>query len=310
MEKEHPEEDDVDGEDEDPLSKYRAAGKVAAEARNHGISMVADGVRLIDVCNDVEARIRDLGCEPAFPCNISIDHVAAHYTSPPADSSTFRMGQLVKIDVGAHLDGYIGDTASSVVVGGGGSELITATEEAQEAALAMAGPGIPTNDVGKEIEDAIKSHGYVPIKQLSGHTVEQYIQHGGKTIPNFFMPHGDPLEAGEAYGLDIFASSGTGNVTESTLCYIYALNLENPFPRLRVAKRLYGHIVENYKTLPFAERWYKQKFPSSRVALLEMLQRKALRKYGVLSESRDILVAQSEHTFVVTENGIEVTTSL
>jgi methionyl aminopeptidase len=272
--------------------------------------MVKEDVKLLDVCNEVEARIRDLGCEPAFPCNISIDHVAAHYTSPDNDTSTFQTGQLVKLDVGSHLDGFIGDTASSLIVGGGESELITAAEEAQTSALEFAGPGVMTNEIGRKIEDAIKSHGYVPIKQLSGHTLEQYIQHGGKTIPNFYMPHGEPLEVGEAYGLDIFASDGRGNVTESTLCYIYALNLENPFPRLRVAKRIYGHILENYKTLPFAERWYKTKFPSSRIAMLEMLQRKALRKYGVLSESRDITVAQSEHTFVVTEDGIEVTTRL
>ena len=79
---------------------------------------------------------------------------------------------------------------------------------------------------------------------------------------------------------------------------------------MRVAKRLYGHIIENYKTLPFAERWYKPKVSASRIALLEMLHHKAIRKYGVLSESRGTLVAQSEHTFVVTEDGIEVTTRL
>jgi methionyl aminopeptidase len=298
-----------DGEgDEDPITKYRAAGKVAAQARDLGISLVVEGARLLEVCTEVERRIRDLGCEPAFPANISIDHVAAHYTSPHDDSSVFKKGQLVKVDVGAHLDGFIGDTAASVVVGGGSSDLMKSTEEAQDQALKIAGPGVMNNEVGRAIEEAIKGYGFVPIKQLSGHTLEQYVQHGGKTIPNFDMPHGEPLEVGEAYGLDIFASTGTGNVTESNICHIYAINQENPFPRLRMAKRLHSYILENYRTLPFTERWYRGQVAGSRLALLEMLQQKAIRKYGVLSESKGTLVAQSEHTFVVTENGIEITT--
>jgi len=296
------------GEEEDALSKYRAAGKVAGKARDFGASLVKEGVKLLDVCDQVEQMIRDLGCEPAFPVNLSIDNVAAHYTSPPGDESVFREGQLVKVDVGAHLDGYIGDTAKSTIVGGGESDLIRAAEEAQEEALKMAGPEVLTNAIGRKIEEVIRSYGYVPIKQLSGHTMEPYVEHGGKTIPNFDMPHGDALVVGEAYGLDIFASNGTGNVTESALAYIYALNKENPFPRLRLAKRLHAYILENFKTLPFCERWYKSKIPASKIAILEMLHNRALRKYGVLSEDRGVLVAQSEHTFVVTEDGIEVTT--
>lgn len=302
--------DEATDEEADPISKYRAAGKVAGKARDYGISMIREGVKLIDVCNEVEKMIRDLGCEPAFPTNISINHVAAHYTSPPNDTSTFQSGQLVKIDVGAHLDGYIGDTARSTIVGGESSDLIRSTEEAQDEALRIAGPEVPSNTIGKAIEEVIKGYGYISIRQLSGHTLEQYVQHGGKTIPNFSMPHGEPLKVGEAYGLDIFASEGTGNVTESTLVHIYAINMENPFPRLRVSKRLYAYIIENYRTLPFCERWYQSKVTASRIALLEMLHNRALRKYGVLSESRGTLVAQSEHTFVVTEDGIEVTTSV
>jgi len=292
----------------DPVSKYRAAGKVAAQARDFAVSLVQEGAKLIDVCTQVENRIRDLGCEPAFPLNISIDHVAAHYTSPDNDASTFKKGQLVKIDVGAHLDGFIGDAAICLMVGGGTSDLISCAQKAQEVALKMAGPKVMSNDIGRAVEEVIKGAGYVPIRQLSGHTLEQYVQHGGKTIPNFAMPHGEALKVGEAYGMDIFASSGTGNVTESYLCQIYAVNRDNPFPRLRASKRLYSYILESYKTLPFAERWYKPKFPGSKIALLEMLQNRALRKYGVLSEKQGILVAQSEETFVVTENGIEITT--
>ncbi len=293
---------------EDPISKYRAAGKVAAKARDHGASLVQPGSKLIDVCVGIEQLIRDLGCEPAFPANISIDNVAAHYTSPPDDKSIFEEGQTVKIDVGAQLDGYIGDTATSVVVGGGKSDLIQSTEDAQQRMIEVAGPGVQTREIGKVIEEAIRGYGYVPIKQLSGHTVEQYVQHGGKTIPNFEIPRGDALEIGEAYGMDIFASDGTGNVTESAHTYIYVVNEENPFPRLRMAKRLYSYIVENFRTLPFCERWFTGRVPGSKLAVRELIQKKAIRKYPVLSERSGVLVAQSEHTFVVTEDGIEVTT--
>lgn len=295
-------------EDSGPVSKYRAAGKVAGKAREHGASLIEPGVKLIDVCEEIESMIRNLGCEPAFPANISVNHIAAHYTSPPGDSSVLEEGQLVKLDVGAQLDGYIGDTAKTVIVGGGENDLMKSTREAHRAVTDMAGPGVETNVIGKEIEDVIRSYGYVPIKQLSGHTLEQYVQHGGKTIPNFGVPSGEPLKPGEAYGMDIFASDGTGNVTESAKTYIYALNQDNPFPRLRMGKKLYAYIAENFRTLPFCERWFSGKVPGAKVGLREMVQKKALREYSVLSERKDVLVAQSEHTFVVNEDGIEVTT--
>ena len=96
------------------LKKYQIAGKIAKEVREEIKKTVKEGMPLIDICEKVENWIRAKGGKPAFPCNVSINEIAAHYTSPLNDQQIVPEKAIVKIDIGVHVDGYIADTATTI----------------------------------------------------------------------------------------------------------------------------------------------------------------------------------------------------
>ena len=100
--------------DDDVYDKYRQAGKIAADARDYGIKSIKPGVKLLEIANNVEQRIKDNGADISFPVNISINELAAHYSPRHDDTLVFNKGDVVKLDVGSHVDGYIADTAVTV----------------------------------------------------------------------------------------------------------------------------------------------------------------------------------------------------
>jgi methionyl aminopeptidase len=79
---------------DDILEKVRRAGVISGEARELGANMVDEGVKLLDVANEVEAYIVRKGAKPAFPTNLSINEVAAHYSPHSEDKLTFKRGDL------------------------------------------------------------------------------------------------------------------------------------------------------------------------------------------------------------------------
>ena len=94
--------------------EYFKAGSIASEIRAEIRRMVHVGSRLLDICSGVEDMIRDRGGEPAFPCNVCVNSVAAHYTSMKDDTSVVEDGDLVKVDFGVHVNGYLVDTAMTI----------------------------------------------------------------------------------------------------------------------------------------------------------------------------------------------------
>ena len=126
------------------LEKLRKAGRVAANAREKGMAMVQEGVKLFDVAEEVEGYIRSQGCKLAFPCNISVNEIAAHYTPSVNDKSRFEIGDVVKVDCGAHVDGFVGDTAGTVEVGTRRfTDLIETARQARDTVMEFIGEGIP-----------------------------------------------------------------------------------------------------------------------------------------------------------------------
>ncbi len=188
------------------------AGRISREAREHAVGLVKEGALLLDVAEEVESLFRKRGAGPAFPTCISIDDVAAHYTPTHGDPLRFRRGSVVKLDLGAHLDGWIADTAVTIEVGTRNwTSLIRASELALQTAVEAVHGGVETRAIGEGIRRAIESAGYRPVRNLTGHTIERYVLHAGKSVPN--VPHGhDVLEAGEVVAIEPFASAGAGQV--------------------------------------------------------------------------------------------------
>ncbi len=291
--------------DTNTLNNYRNAGSIAAKIREEAKKIVKEGTPLIKICEKLEKKIISEGGKPAFPLNISINNVAAHYTSPPEDKTTVPPRALVKVDIGVHVNGFIADTALTVSVGKVGLELVKASELALEKALKTIKDGVKSSQIGGIIEKTIKESGFKPISNLTGHLLEQYNLHAGKTIPNVKTRIGFTLKEGEAYAIEPFATTGAGIVEDSKYSYIYRLASQ------KTSTQVLSHIAREFKTLPFASRWLVSKFSKKRVeeVIKRYVSTRTIQSYPVLVEREKGIVSQAEHTFIVKKNGCEVTSA-
>ncbi len=291
--------------------KYKQAGRIAAEVMEESMKKVTAGERLLEVASFSEELIRKKGARPAFPINISINERAAHYTPDVDDTDVFNKGDLVKMDIGVHLDGYIGDIARSKAVGGGHKELIKASEAALENAIAFIKPGALTNDVGGVIEKTIKDLGFQPVSNLTGHMLTEWNLHGGVVIPNVRTMHGYKLKRGDVFAIEPFATSGAGRVVDEPNAMIFRFLKKRPL-RMREARTILEYVEENYSSLPFAERWIAHLVPKIKLglALRQLVSEKVFHAYHVLKEKENGLVSQAEHSIRVTKDGCEVLTEL
>ena len=282
------------------LDRWRRAARIAARAREYGAGLLVVGAGRRDVAERIEAQIRSEGAEPAFPANLSRDAEAAHYTPDPQDRATFAEGELVKVDVGAHLDGAIADTAMTVEVGGGRTHesLRRATMEAVEAAIALVRAGRPVDELSRAIESTIHRRGFKPVRDLTGHSIERYLLHAGKSIPNVAGQSSATLQDGEIIAIEPFATNGMGSIGNGPFGNIVRFR-SDPTAAGPAAVAMF----ERFRTLPFTARWLA---PSQRRELARW--RRFLQTYPVFVERGDGLVSQAEHTVLVTADGAEVLT--
>ncbi len=284
---------------DDDLPRWREASRIAARARETGLRLLVPGARRRDVAEAIEAVIRSAGARPSFPANLSRNDEAAHYTPGPEDTVTFSEGDLVKVDVGAHLDGAIADTADTVEVGGGRrhAHLIRAVHDALRDGIAAVRPGGPVDRVSAAIAEAIRGLGLRPVEDLTGHSIEPYLLHGPKAIPNVPGRTSAHFEEGEIVAIEPFATNGIGRIENGPYGNIQRFRAD-PGPSDPVLARLY----QQFRTLPFTLRWVDE--PGAGEALRR--GRRHLQTYPVFLERAHGLVAQAEHTVRVGPNGAEV----
>jgi methionyl aminopeptidase len=285
--------------------KHREAGEILAQVRNEAADRVEVGASHLELAEWAEDRIRELGAEPAFPVNISIDEEAAHATPSVDDEST--VGEdMVNLDIGVHVDGWLADTAVTVDLSGN-PDLAEASEAALEAAIDVIGPGVETGEVGAIVEETIDGYGYNPVVNLTGHGLGHWEQHTPPNIPNRAVDQGVEFSVGDVVAIEPFATDGAGKVREGSEEEIYALEAEGSV-RNRQARQALNQITEEFRTLPFATRWLDVSRAS--MAIRRLQQQDVLHGYPVLKEEEGCLVSQKEHTVIVTADGCEVTTEL
>lgn len=295
---------------EEKIEKLFKAGKIAQEIKKEVLRLIKPGASLYEIAEFVEKRSVELGGKPAFPCNLSINELAAHYTPYNGDETVLKEGDYLKVDLGVHLDGYIADTAFTVRVGMEDDELIEASKEALENAISVIKAGVKINEIGKVIEETIRGYGFNPIVNLSGHVIERYKLHTGISIPNIYRPHDNyELNEGDIVAIEPFATTGAGQVIEAPPTLIYMYIRDRPV-RLPQARNLLSYVKKNFSTLPFAYRWVQDLMPEAqlRLALVQLEKAGALYGYPVLKEIRGGLVSQAEHTVIVEKDGALITT--
>jgi len=297
-------------EPEDNLDEFREVGKIGSKIREESKRLIMVGESLLDIAETVEGMIAEQGCVPAFPVNISLNDIAAHYT--PETGSERELGEkdVVKIDIGVSLNGSIADTAYTVDLSGENEKLVEASERALENAITAIKPGAKIGEIGGVIEETIKGYGFNPISNLTGHKIQTGVLHAGVEIPNVKSNDHYELKAGEIFAVEPFATTGSGYVEDQEQVEIFGLYAPASV-RMRQSRKIIEYVINEYGALPFAERWIRKKFPSRLLvsaALKELLESHFIKGYPVLREAGKGLVSQAEHTILITEEGNEVLT--
>lgn len=292
------------------LEIYRKAGKIASEARNWAAEAIEPGMRLRDLQEGVEERMRAAGALPSFPAQTSRNSIAAHYCSSPTDNTRYEEGDLVKIDIGAHIDGYPVDTGVSVDLSPDGrwKPLIGAASSALDAAIATVGDDVPVGDVGTAIEKAITDAGFEPIMNLSGHGLARWELHSNPQIPNHAQKGGPKLKTGMIFAIEPFSTTGAGYVEDEGAAEIF--RLERP---PRPSNKLFAPMMEaldEWHGLPVAMRYFTDlpRKPAERT-INELVKQGVMHAYAPLVEVSGAFVGWKEHTIYLGEDGPEVITA-
>ncbi len=289
---------------EEIAEKYFTAGKILSQVRGEAKDRIKIGASMLEVAEFVEKRAIELGADgSAFPCNISRNEEAAHATPVPGDQTVFGE-DIVKLDLGVHVDGYIADSAITVDLSGKYGDMVKASEDALYAAIDTVKSGVTTADLGAAIEDAITSYGLKPIGNLTGHGVAQYIPHASPSVPNRRVSSGAVLNTGDVIAIEPFATDGAGRVVDGNLVEIFQVIRNKPI-RLPAARQVLKDL-ESHRTLPFARRWLSGE--KIDYALLQLERAGIIHSFPVLKEVSGGMVSQAEHTVIVTEDGCHVTT--
>lgn len=290
------------------LETLRKVGDIVHKTLNRALNIVRPGMKVLDLCEDLENYIRCQGARPAFPVNVSINDVAAHYTAKIDDDLTIPEKSVVKIDVGAHIDGLIVDAAVTVSFDPIYENLLKAALEALKTVKHVLKHGVPVRKIGAAIEKTIKAHGFKPIENLTGHLIKRYELHAGKSIPN--VDNGDERHVieGEIYAIEPFATNGAGVVIDYPVFTIYRLQITSA-KQLKKVQKKYGNIINDIievnDHLPFTPRWLKDKYTNILELINKLVDENILYAYPMLVEEKHGYVSQFEDTFIVKSDGCE-----
>lgn len=290
----------------DIFDNYVKAGKIASQVREYARTQDHTGRSLSEICNDIEQEIFKKGGEPAFPVNVSLNDIAAHYTAIPNDPIIVKDTDVVKIDVGVHIDGYIADTAVTVSYDTKYQNLIDIAERALDEAIGISRSNTRVSDIGRIIEKTITKYGCKPIQNLSGHSLERYTIHAGKSIPNIWtIGHSFNLSVNNVYAIEPFVTTndGQGVVYEGKIKNIFGIGSRKRTKEQKTDDFL-EYLWNKFKTLPFALRWIVNEYEEKEaLSLLEVLvKKKNVHAYPILVEGANRIVVQAEHTIIPRES--------
>ncbi|MDP6600189.1 MAG: type II methionyl aminopeptidase [Candidatus Woesearchaeota archaeon] len=283
--------------DKEDIEKLKKAGKTAAQVLGYGKGLIKKDASMVEVLDKTEEKIFELGAKPAFPAQISCNHLAAHYCPDEEDKTVFS-DQLVCLDVGVHVDGFIGDTAATVDLSGKYSDLVKAAEESLENAIKTIKVGVTLGEIGKAIQDTIQKYGFSPVRNLSGHGLGKYEIHTKPNIPNFDNGDSTQIDKGAVFAIEPFASTGAGIVQDSGIATVFELSNKKPV-RNPITRQVLKEI-ESYNELPFTTRWLTRKFGAkAKFALREMEQLGMLHAHHPLADKDKGMISQAEHSILI-----------
>ena len=292
------------------LEKTRRAGKIASRCREWAREAIKPGVKLRTILETIESMIREEGAMPAFPSQTSRNECAAHYCSSPQDETVYEEGDVVKVDMGVHVDGWIADTACTVDLSADGRHgaLIQASSDALAAAIGLVEPGRPVMEIGEAVERTITKAGFEPVRNLTGHGLDQWKVHCAPQIPSYGERGGGKLAEGMVVAIEPFACTGRGFIHEAGRAEVFML-VRPPRKAKGIDKEVLRE-MQSWRGLPIARRYFSHLETDAVEDTISKLARQGvLVRYPPLMEQPGVLVAQTEHTLHVGSDGVEIITA-
>ncbi len=287
--------------DDQTIQKILKAGKVAALVRREGaLKLQKPGTSYLEVMDYCEKRIEQLGAGIAW-AQMAVNDVAAHFCPLEDDTNVSQEGQLIKIDIGTHIDGYIADNAMTIEVGKSKDhkDLIKAAQNALKAAVKLVEPGRTLGELGEAQFSEAEALGFTTVRNLCGHSIDQYKVHGGISIPAFNNKEKTALKEGLQIAIEPFVTPGDGLIKEKGQATIFMMR-KGASARSPYAKKIIDDMSQRMG-LPFTTRWISRKHGKGGAALgmRELLQNKMATPYPPLAEISGGMVSQFEHSMIV-----------
>ncbi len=291
------------------IEKALEAGKIASKALMLARSLTRKDVSLLDVAIKTEDFIIQKGGFPAFPMQISLNEIAAHDAVSYNDKRLFLGNEMVKLDVGVHIDGIIADNALTVNLGKNNQDVYKASFLALEHVIKNIKLGVHIKDLSLGISQNIESFGVKPVSNLSGHGLGKYRIHSEPQIPNVPFSSNQKLTANTHLAVEPFATNGFGKVIDSKDAEVFA-QIKQGNVRDSIARSALTQI-RTYNGLPFSLRWLSERIGNQKAeyAINILIANKIITAYPKLREIQNGIVSQHERTFIITDSETIITTN-
>ena len=258
-----------------------------------------------------------LQCGCGFPANISVNEVVAHYTSSTKNEDyILQENDIVKVDFGVHSQGYITDSAQTFHFNSKYDEFIQVSKDATNYAIGLCGVDVNLGDLGKDIEEYVKSkevtidnklYPLYTLKDLTGHNIGQYVIHKSKALPNTAINYPLRMEEGEVFAVEPFVSTCAESYYDSpTNLFMINKNYVDYVPFLSKKElKLFNLIFERYFMLCFCDRWLVNELKDFNFELFNnLIQKKLIEEYKTIYVPKNNYVSQFEHNVYIRNNGI------
>lgn len=307
------------------LEIAKKAGHIHNKIRNEINEWIRPGMQMIDIANKIENRIKELTLfdinNPTkngigFPTGLSLNECAAHWTPNPGDKTVLKKDDICKVDYGVHIDGIIIDSAFTVSFNPKYDKLLEASKTSTEIALKMSGPDTILGEIGEAVQENMESYeielnGKIlpikTIKNLTGHQIEPYKIHAGKSVPNYKIDYPLRMKEGEYYAIETFSTTGTGETKEMSDCSHYMIDYNTDYKNIALAvkdRKCFDSILKTFSTLAFCNRWLEDyKIPKYNRYLKSLCSTGVIKKYPPLCDIKGSYTAQFEHSITITDKG-------
>ncbi|KAL8972992.1 MAG: hypothetical protein Q9183_000244 [Haloplaca sp. 2 TL-2023] len=313
----------LDRMNDDFLCEYRQGAEVHRQVRQWAQKNIKPGQSLTEIAEGIEDGVRALtghqGLEEGdnikggmgFPTGLSRNHCAAHYTPNAGNKIILQKEDVMKVDIGVHLNGRIVDSAFTLAFDPVYDNLLAAVKDATNTGVREAGIDVRMSDIGAAIQETMESYEVeiggqtFPVKairNLNGHNITQHSIHGSKSVP--IVKGGDQtkMEEGEIFAIETFGSTGKGYVRDDMETSHYAKKADAPNVPLRVssARTLLNSITKNFGTIPFCRR-YLDRLGHEKylLGLNNLVSSGIVEAYPPLCDIKGSYTAQFEHTILL-----------